>query len=783
MRSIFDELRIRAVENDAVVNDRFQRFEVFSIEGHDCYFGEHRFGALRTLVNRELADLEGATVEVFSLATLKDEDNEAATAAPEILKSTRARFLKGKRLKRIEKYACVTTDGKGSALPTVPVKSDLHRNFFEIGGVKAERLGTARIKELLYRLLNFDGSYRAVASMTLKEALLQSQVRYTESHVRIGEFYVKVLSCRHLPDDLNDFDVDRVMDELQDVEFLHSSSFTILNQKSAAGALTLMRNVSQTTVEQVDADGRVKRGPTNHDAKLQFEESDRLKEHLAKHGDAFVVTAQKVILWNRSAEKLEEDAIRTVNALKKAAFYFFEEEYLHDKEFFKSLPGCTVFTERGHKALSYNALSLLPLSRIPRGDVSEPYPLTVRTKFGTLYGYDVFSSRRMPWNLMVLGATGSGKSVFMNELIIHSVYPRIKKEGGRCFIIDFAGAENSSYTKLVSLFGGKFIALDASGRYAINPFPKRDAIARGGDFDPAQLTFLQIVVDMAVGNMGDAPANNLKRILVSKALAALYREVEEPRLEHLIPYLEQLAVEDEEDRRHRSELVKLLRGFVASPESRLVNSATTVDYGDAPFVVVDLQGISTLTDRLRQLMTFIVVQEARKVAFKAKGYKTIVMDEVAQLIKEPRMISLVDELYSTVRKYNAQIFTITQNYQSYKESGLSSKIKLNTTTTIILSHAEAREAKRLVAEDFGLSEFEKKEFDELRTVKRQYSMALIKTTAGDRPEAATLRIELSPFEYWLVTSDRSDNEHLERIAKEKNCSIIQACFEAAAGKI
>src|SRR5690606_19821087 len=99
-------------------------------------------------------------------------------------------------------------------------------------------------------------------------------------------------------------------------------------------------------------------------------------------------------------------------------------------------------------------------------------------------------------------------------------------------------------------------------------------------------------------------------------------------------------------------------------------------------------------------------------------------DEAAQLIKDPRLSDLIEELFATARKYNTGVWTITQNFLSFKESNLSSKIKINTTTTIFLSHANDEEAKRLVASDFGFTETERGAFDSLRTVKGEYALAL-----------------------------------------------------------
>ena len=773
MTTIFDALPIRSIENGVIVNNAGQRYHVFEIEGLDSYFRSYTFDAVENFFNRELGTTD-ATVELFSLSVMSDPENERNLGSPDFLKRTRARYLKEKRLRSNRKYMVITSDKAGRSLAAAPLREDVHRNFLDIFGLKARLLDTEEIKELYYRLLNIDDAFSSCADMTLKEQLLQTQMRYTEEHLRIGSQFVKVITLKHLPDQLFYFDIDRVLDEFS-FEHCFVSSTTVLDQRTAGGALTLLRNVSYSSANNTDAAGRVVNKPTNHAALQKFEESDQLKAYLEESGHLFVSTTQKLIVWHTEPAQLDEIARTAINAFKRRNIYLHEEEYYHDKEFFRSLPGTTFYSARGTKALTPHGLALLPLSRLPVGDKEQEFPLYLRARFGTLFAYDSFSQLRQPWNTMVLGASGSGKSVLMNVVIVSSIYPRIQKYGGKCFIVDFAGAENSSYLKNVMLFGGKFIAIDATAKYTVNPFPRRDLVLRDGQFDAAQLTFLQIVLDMVLGNAGDDTTANLKRFIVAKAIQSLYREHDRPRLEHLIPHVEQVDTEDEH---LKKEIVKLLAGFLATPESKLINAETNIDYSDAPFVVFDLQGVSGLTERLRQLMTFIVINEAKNAAFRTKGWKSIIFDEVAQLIKDPRMISLIDEMYSTARKYNAQVWTVTQNYLSYKECNLSSKIKLNTTATFVLSHADAPEAKRLVAEDFGFSDYEKREFESLKTVKRQYSLAIVKMQVGDRTETATVRVELSPFEYWLATSDKSDNEKLEKLARERGCSVVEACWYA-----
>ncbi|MDX9801790.1 MAG: ATP-binding protein, partial [Spirochaetia bacterium] len=653
------------------------------------------------------------------------------------------------------------------------IKSKVHESFFNILGTGFRKLTTPEIKKLLYGIISMDDEFRVSPSMSVREELIQSQIRYFPEFFQIGNQFLAVLTLKNLPDDINYFDLDYILDFLQ-FEYMFVSAIQVPNQMKEKTRLTILRNTAKSA--------KYKSQNVDHEAEQKYQEAEDLKGLITAQGYSIVLSTQKIVIWNKDIDTLKQTAEYIQNIFKKREMFFFPEELFHDKEFFRSLPAQTILSERGNRVLSPNALALLPLSRIAQGDLNQPFPLFLRTTTGQLYGFDAGSDLRANWNASVYGASGSGKSVTMNMIIAFTMYSRIKAEGGKIFIIDFAGAENSSYRKMAQLFGGSFIPIDSTGKYSINPFPSRTQIIADGEFDASQLTFLSIVCDMIVGNTGDGTADNLKRGIISKAITGMYRDIENPSLRDLPGYVQNV---DSEDTRLKSEIYKLLEDFldVSNPASKIIAGNSNIEYSNNPFVIFDLQGITGLTDRMKQLLTFIVIQEAKKTAFKTPGFKFLIMDECAQLIKQPAMADLVEEMFATARKYRTGVWTVTQNFLSFKETNLSSKIKINTTTTIFLTHAEDPEAKRLVAADFGFTQQQKEAFESLRMEKGKYSLALFLTTSESGQESAVVRMELSPFGFQLAQSDRKQNDYIEAVSKKYKVSIIRACQMIASGEI
>ena len=84
-----------------------------------------------------------------------------------------------------------------------------------------------------------------------------------------------------------------------------------------------------------------------------------------------------------------------------------------------------------------------------RGDRTQP-AILLRNRYGGVTALNPFSSRQNRWAGLVIGPTGSGKSVLTNGIIAGAVaYSPV------IVIIDMSKV--SSYEPIVSNFGGSFI--------------------------------------------------------------------------------------------------------------------------------------------------------------------------------------------------------------------------------------------------------------------------------------------------------------------------------------
>ncbi|MBP5202049.1 TraM recognition domain-containing protein [bacterium] len=759
MKSIFDMLKVAAIEDDFILTSSMQRFSLWETDGADCYFFSPDLDPAESFFMREAR--EGTTVEFFAVVRGSDdlvEERYASENEPVIRQ--RLGFLCRKGVRKSRYFFAISSDLPKSEIPVEPPDSAYHKNLVQSFGMKTRRLDTQEIKEVLYAMISFGGEMNIHPEMSVREELIQKQCSATPEYFKVGDVFCKVLSLKFMPKETHPFMVSRLIDNFSS-NFTFSLSFTVLPQSRELLSL--------------EAKERFYIATSGRGAAKNAKESDELMNLLTVSKYKIGFLSAKIVVSEHDQRLLEKQAEELCLLMKNYGFFFEEETWGHDLEFFKSIPSQMSFSERQIRVLSANFIEMIPAAKHGHGDFGGRFPLFLRNRFGEIYGFDAGSSKRNNKNGSIFGCSGSGKSVTVNTLIAHTFFPNIKSDKnfpGRIFIVDFAGAENSSYLKMVKLYGGVFIPIDPGGKIVINPFPKRDKVYTGGKWNSSALNFLNTILDIILEIREKNMNADLFRNIVSKAVRSMYAAESEPVLEDLVDFIE------DEDTTKAEMIRRLLRGFLDDPVSRIINGKSTVDYGGEPFVIYDLQGISGLSEKLKELLTFIVIQEAKRSAFEITN-SFIVFDEAAQLIKDPRLADLIEELFATARKYNTGVWTVTQNFLSFKEFSLSSKIKINTTTTIFLSHANDEEAKRVIAEDFGLSPAEKEAFESLRTVKGEYSTALFRTQRGDKVESEVVKIELSPFDYAVATSDKEENRLLARFAEIKGLNLVNACAEAA----
>jgi type-IV secretion system protein TraC len=432
------------------------------------------------------------------------------------------------------------------------------------------------------------------------------------------------------------------------------------------------------------------------------------------------------------------------------------EETVGSWKIFKgNLPGAPIKLERAKKFKTNNLVDFIPLYGPREGD-DDP-AVIFRNRLNGLVSFNPFDSKLTNYNALVTGSSGAGKS-FLNNCILVQELAR----GLRVFIIDIGG----SYKKLTEALGGQYLEMDLSDQYRLNPFDIPDPSQEPSN---QKLKSLLAVIESMIVEDDKIKLSKLDRVLLEKAVIELY---EEKRKISEIPVLseltERLAKSKESSLVDISKILFMWTGN--RPYGKLLDGKGSLRT-DAPICTFDLKGLSSYPD-LQSVMILILTDFILSQVEKDKvNKKRIILDEAWQLLKSSAAAGFMEYCARTLRKTGSGITFITQGVEEIVDSPIGPAIMNNTATKFILLQ---RGDSEILKNALKLNSQELNLVFSLEQRKGEFSEGFM--IEGDHRQV--IRIYPSPFEYWLSTSDASDNHYIQEL-RNKGMSLVQAIEEAA----
>ncbi len=432
------------------------------------------------------------------------------------------------------------------------------------------------------------------------------------------------------------------------------------------------------------------------------------------------------------------------------------EESVGSWKIFKGdLPCAPIRLERAKKFKTNNLVDFIPIYGPREGD-DDP-AVIFRNRLNGLVSFNPFDSKLTNYNALVTGSSGAGKS-FLNNCILTQELAR----GLRVFIIDIGG----SYKKLTEALGGQYLDMDLSDQYRLNPFDIPDPTQEPSN---QKLKSLLAVIESMVVEDEKSKLNKLDRVLLEKAIIELY---EEKRKTKSVPVLSELTEKLSKSKEPSMvEVSKILFMWTGSrPYGKLLDGFGSLRT-DAPICTFDLKGLSQFPDlqsvMILILTDFILTQvEQDKV-----NKKRIILDEAWQLLKSNAAAGFMEYCARTLRKTGSGITFITQGVEEIVESPIGPAIMNNTATKFILLQ---RGDSEILKNALKLNNQELNLIFSLEQRKGEFSEGFM--IEGDHRQV--IRIFPSPFEYWLSTSDASDNRYIQEL-RESGMSLVDAIESAA----
>jgi type IV secretory pathway VirB4 component len=620
----------------------------------------------------------------------------------------------------------------------------------EAAGLRARALSRPELRTLAYGLLN-PGRTDAVATpgddawwaepQTAREQLAFTGVHVEKDHLVVGDQLVRVVTLKGLPTTTHPAMVERLMVELP-FFFRLAYSVELLDSTSTMDELRRRRDQATTLATL--------RQSRNQEAEAQ---AGALSELIDKTLQASVCMTQLGLTVVLSVDRRHANAIeildqqgaevlRVVSALQGAQALV--DEYMQLDEWLATLPGNARHSIRRRRCTSENAVHLLPAWQTSTGS-SDP-KVMLHSGRGHLVGLDPFNPELDNPNAFMAGASGSGKSVTTNYLLLNML-----ATGAGALILDVGG----SYRRLLEIFGGTYFEI-GNGQHAINPFfEPADIVRSDGTLEEQRAQLLAAVIERMVCDGGRDQLRNVERAVVATAIADTYRRSprKAPLLSDFVAVLKAFRG-DAEDVAIASALARDLRVWTEGPFGRLINRPSTVQL-TTTCAAFDLKGVDT-QPHLRDVVVLILSGIIWNMVMRDRAPKAVVFDEVWKFLATPKSAELIAELYRTSRKYNCSILTISQSVEDFTGSAIAPALVNNSATTYLLRQRRGHD---VVAAQFKLNDRELAIFRDLQMRRGEYTECLV--LHGDHHFLG--RVVLTPLEYWIATTFPGDLQLERRI--------------------
>lgn len=498
----------------------------------------------------------------------------------------------------------------------------------------------------------------------------------------------------------------------------------------------------------------------------EAEETQFVREQLSK-GERLVHTSFQVILFSKETvlAKAEQSLL---GLFKSKQWELIPNRFLHWPCLLSCLP--LVWGEGINQDLSVldmtkttltsESANVVPFQGEWQGNsLFEGRGMMLVGRRGQLMGWDPFSNNAGNYNVSVVGRSGSGKSVLMQELMTS-----ILGSNGRVFVIDVG----RSFEKICHLLEGQFIEFTPTFNLSLNPFQVLSTLKLEEQEDT--IAVLKPILGLMV-----APTQGItdeENALLEKAIRALLNQ-DNPSITAFANYLL------DQDDATAKKLGRMLYPYTEEGAyGRFFDGETHISFNN-PLVVIEMEELKERKD-LQAVIVQMVILYITQTMFGGDRQTPfmIVFDEAWDLLRGSQAGSFIETLARRVRKYRGSLVVGTQSIQDFFQSPAAQAAFENSDWTLLLSQrresvALLKDTKKIVMDPHMESLLQS-----VKTKQGEYSEAMIYGPHG----YAIGRLMLDPFsrilystkaqEYGAVRSIQATGIPLEEAIHQVACQIF-----------
>jgi conjugal transfer ATP-binding protein TraC len=467
-------------------------------------------------------------------------------------------------------------------------------------------------------------------------------------------------------------------------------------------------------------------------------------------GEKFVETQLSCGLF-ASKERFVKAESTLLALFQKYSFKLLENRFVHLPDFLSSMPmawGDSSKHMAGLKrvrcmrtTLTQETSHLLPCVGEWWGNSNKGTILMGRK--GQIASWDPFATEGN-LNSVVVGPSGSGKSVFMQEMILSHL-----GQGGRVFVLDLG----RSFEKLSSLLGGQNLDFSEKSRFHLNPFHfiKTDA---GQEALNAGLEMVSSII--ATMAMPSAKIDKERADILSTLVKTAWeRDGQNATVDTIIELIDQMKFNSQ-----------LMIGAAESLKEGLKKYATTGVYANYFYglekvnfsknlVVIETEELKNMPDLQSVILQIFALTISNQIFMGERKQRCMIcIDEAWDLLKSPQMEGFIESLARRLRKYNGALVVGTQSVKDFERS-YGAKAAFQNSNWLLLLGKDNDSINALKKDNLiPMSEYKESALSSLRMESGKYSEVFIYHKGSG--SAAVGQLRLDPFSRLLYSTKAED---------------------------
>lgn len=476
-------------------------------------------------------------------------------------------------------------------------------------------------------------------------------------------------------------------------------------------------------------------------------------------GELFVETRLSVGLLDTPDQFLRSESI-LLALYQKYGFKLKENAFHHLNDWISSLPmawGENVQYMRDFKrrvlmrtTLTKETGNFIPLVGEWWGNSTKGMPLLGRR--GQLATWDLFCGQGN-LNAVVVGASGSGKSVFMQEMIMSEL-----GQGGRVFVLDLG----RSFENLCHLIGGQHLFFTHASRLNLNPF---NLVKNDGQIESVNTSLEMVTSIIATMAIPTQKIDKERADILSSIVKKVWEEKgSQATIDDVINKISTMSFHSELMKGVSESLYEGLQKFSRNGVYRdYFYGAQKINF-QSDLVVIETEELKNMPDLQAVILQIFALTISNQVFMGDREKRSLIcIDEAWDLLKSPQMEGFIESMARRLRKYNGALVVGTQGFKDFERSPGAKAALQNSNWILMLGKDD--ESINILKRDhlIPMDEYKEKMLSSLRKEDGKYSEVFIYHKGSGFFTLSQLRLD--PFSALLYSTRATDFQGIQELQR------------------